>query len=141
MNSKVLIDSAASIIEADVLELDTTEYIGRASVLVNPQSISCVNRTIWINLPIKIDYDRLKRFNRIKSRFPIDCDDYELIPYKDNFISTQDRPLSRLILNKYLLSNSNYKEKIKAEKFILGVETKTKGYKNLINYLIEKDYE
>jgi hypothetical protein len=121
--------------ESKLLNLNSASQIRNVEFLVNESFISSINKTILINLPIDIDFDRLSRYNEIISRFPIKCDHYSLLPY---VIEEHSQPLdvSPLILTKQLLSDIDQIDNIKNKKFLIGVNPITEDYLNLVGYLL-----
>lgn len=141
MNSKIFVCDAASLEESEILGLRISDSITLSTYIVNPLINSIVNKTIVIDLPLNINYDRLKRFNRIVSRFPIECDKYQLNEFKlpDKVEEVKDESeISCLILNKHLLSDINYVNQVKGKKFLLGVEPLTSEALNLVGYILLK---
>lgn len=137
MSSKVYLVDSASILESKIMKLGLTSNYNKANYVVNPKSIGTVGKEIIINLPLKLDFNRLSRFNHIISRFPIDCDNYELIPYDEGIIDLELELLEgRYILSKDLLSTLDFTDILLGSKFVYGLEPETEGYLNLVGYLM-----
>lgn len=144
MSSKLLVRGSCSSIEADLNNYEETISILDATHYVNPPWQNLVGKTIIINLPIKVDYKRLGRYNRLISRFPINSEGkrpikYDLIPYPEvEFsINKNPQPYKPLILNKYLLSDPDIKI-TPEDRYLLGTDPTTGGELNLVGYMIVK---
>lgn len=137
MSSKVYLTDTSSILESKILGLELTDLQTESEYVINPRSIGVVDKIIIINLPLKLNFDRLARFNRIISRFPIDCKNYELIPYDERIIDLKlDRQETNLILSKELLSTLDHLDIVLRSKFLWGLNPETNGHLNLVGYLI-----
>jgi len=137
MSSKVFLTDTSSILESKILGLELSNLQTKSEYVINPRSIGVVDKIIIINLPLKLNFDRLARFNRIISRFPIDCKNYELIPYDERIIDLKlDRQETNLILSKELLSTLDHLDIVLRSKFLWGLNPETNGHLNLVGYLI-----
>lgn len=137
MSSKVYLTDTSSILESKILGLELSDLQTKSEYVINPRSIGVVDKIIIINLPLKLNFDRLARFNRIISRFPIDCKNYELIPYDERIIDLKlDRQETNLILSKELLSTLDHLDIVLRSKFLWGLNPETNGHLNLVGYLI-----
>jgi hypothetical protein len=122
--------------------LDTTEVAFLATHHVNPIWNNLIGKTILITLPVNLDLERLTRFNKVISRYPLESNGktlkYELVPYSEvEFKMEEHGHYSKKILNKYLLTSDEHD--IKEEgRFLLGAEPETNGYLNTIGYLLLK---
>jgi hypothetical protein len=122
--------------------LDTTEIAFMATHYVNPVWNNLIGKTIIITLPVKLDLERLTRFNKVISRYPLEEGEktlnYDLVPYSEVEFKMEDHcNYSRKILNKYLLTSNDYDIK-EDGRFLLGTEPETNGYLNTIGYLLLK---
>lgn len=135
MNSnKILLDSYAAFVEAELLNLEITESIIEAEYIVNPCTVSLVGRKIIINLPTDLDLNKLSRFNQIISRFPLEGIKHVFLPYTLSLNFTE-KPISNLILTKELLKSNKYSNYIKKHNFLISIEPFTNGYLNLLGIL------
>lgn len=137
MNSNILLDSYAAIIESKILHLSGTESIMEADYIVNPNTTSLVGRIIIINLPLESNLCKLSRFNQIISRYPLQGVKHTFIPYTSEYLP-QEKPLSNLILTKELIKSNKYLNYLKNHNFLISIEPYTNGYLNLIGYLTIK---
>lgn len=137
MNFKVYFKDAASYLEAHILGLELTSSYVESMYVVNPKSIGVAGKTIIINLPLELDYNRLSKFNNIISRFPIDCDNYELKPYEVGNLNLELTEVEyTFILTKELLSTLDHLNLIVKSRFLWGLDPITRGHYNLVGYLI-----
>lgn len=143
MNSSIYSKDSCSRMEAAWNNIDTTEVAFLATHYVNPIWNNLIGKIIIITLPIKLDLDRVTRFNKVISRYPLESPSgkelkYELKPYSEVEFKYEDHGnYSKKILNKYLLTSENYDIK-EDGRFLLGTEPETNGYLNTIGYLLLK---
>ena len=145
-SDKIFVNDGASLIESEILGLDTTDSIKEATHLVNVEIQSLVAKTIIINLPLEFNFKRIRQFNKFIIRFPVKRlyrkrAKYNCIYYKLDKIEEveDDVDISCLILNKHLLSNKEKMNEIKGKKFLLGTGYLTNGKPNLIGYCLLKN--
>lgn len=145
-NYKILSDSPLSIFESIYLGLPRTTAYYDYSYVVNPNNKYLTGKTIIINSPHVKNLDDLARSNKIIARFPIKCDNYELIPYD---LNTELRLkctyfTSRYVLTPYLLMTQNsivydpLNDTLLMDRYILGDDLYTDGYLNVAGYLKKK---
>lgn len=139
MNSKkIFAHDAASYMEAEIRGLEVIDDPRLSDIRVNPKSSSLINKKIIINLPVEADLSRLEKFNDIISRIPIEgCNNFTLEPYDVDEIGCDESKIhSPLILTKDLMANSDMRDDVLRNSFLLGTDSDVNGYITIIGVKI-----
>jgi len=122
-----------SIINSDKLSVS----LSKSDIVIDPVESNLVGKQIVLTVPTKLDLTKLKKFNKIKSRFPVN--NIELDPYIDPIEKPEINNYSNIILNEYMIKKGIDDYHIKDKEFLLGLNESIDGYMTSIGYKINKN--
>lgn len=80
---KIYNQDGLSLLESWYLGAETSSFLPECDVVVNPTNRFIFNKTVLITSE-DFDYTKIDKSNKIISRFPIEKEDYLLMPYESN---------------------------------------------------------
>lgn len=140
MSSKVYIDGYPALIESRSLGAIEVNSMVDADFIVNPKHGNIFNKTIIINLPTEMPINKLRKFNKVLSRFDLGIDGIEIVPYEipKNRKKLRSKDYSLLILTKDMINDVRYAQLIENNQFLVGVDECVDDNTTLVGYLISR---
>jgi len=135
-------EDIASVIEAIYTDSDTSMNPCLSDTIVNPMDDRYIGKTLIFNCEPypKMDLNKLADNNRIISRIPIKCDNYEFDPFDLDFTTSRIKFTSKApkILSTFILKSTDFDFKkgiLKIPRYRIVTGGTTNGYINIAGFL------